>query len=126
MALADIFGVGLNLGLGQNGYMTVLADKRLVADDLKQIMLTNPGERVFDPLFGVGLERFLFEPNNLATKEQIESIIRDQVSKYLPIVTIVSLKIQQIDNSMNIFLSYTLRDYSNAIQTLTIQRDIPT
>ena len=31
--------------------------------NLKMVILTNPGERVMDPLFGVGISRYLFENN---------------------------------------------------------------
>ena len=31
--------------------------------NLKNLVLTSPGERVMDPLFGVGLKNFLFEQN---------------------------------------------------------------
>lgn len=124
MAIADIFGVGLNFGRSQNGYLSILADKRLVADDLKQLMLTSPGERVYLPSFGVGLDRFLFEQNTASTQNQIELIIRDQVATFLPIVNIKQIKFEVVDNELRIQLLYTIENYSDAINTLTIARDI--
>lgn len=124
MNIKNIFGVGLNIGKGQNGYLTSVADKKLVVDDLKQIIFTNPGERVNEPSFGVGIERFLFEPNSLVTKQQIEFLLREQISAFLPIVNLIGIDFEATDNELKIVIKYMIEDYSNAIDTLTIKRDI--
>ena len=35
----------------------------LVKQNFKMLLLTNPGERIMNPDFGVGLRRYLFEMN---------------------------------------------------------------
>ena len=52
--------------------------------DLKMIILTNPGEKIMDPSFGVGLKRFLFEQNGSQAYSAITSRIMSQTKKYLP------------------------------------------
>jgi phage baseplate assembly protein W len=60
----------------------------LVEQNLKNLILTMPGERVMDPTFGVGILRFLFEQNNPMTYTEIRAKIDQQVNKYMPFVRI--------------------------------------
>lgn len=63
-----------------------------VHQDLKILLLTAPGERVMDPLFGVGLKRYLFQPLTRSTLGDIEAKIKEQVGKYLAFVKIVGIQ----------------------------------
>ena len=47
----------------QDGYLMNQTLKEVIQQNLKGLLLTSPGERVKDPLFGVGLRDFLFEQN---------------------------------------------------------------
>ena len=60
----------------------------LVEQNLKNLLLTLPGERIMDPTFGVGLSKFLFEQNDPITYAEIQAKIQQQVQKYLPFVII--------------------------------------
>jgi phage baseplate assembly protein W len=60
----------------------------LVEQNLKNLLLTLPGERIMDPAFGVGLATFLFEQNDPITYAEIQAKIQEQVKKYLPFVQI--------------------------------------
>ena len=67
-------------GLSDYANPTV-TDPKVAANFLFQnILLTNPGEKLSDPNFGVGLRSFLFEPQN--SFYNLESIIGDQLSSY--------------------------------------------
>ena len=65
---------------------------RLATQNLKMLVLTNPGERMMDPAFGVGLRQYLFEFNGQDTYAQIASAIQQQVQKYLPYIQINDIK----------------------------------
>ena len=56
--------------------------------NFKNLVLTNPGERMMDPEFGVGLRKYLFEPNDAGTYLDIETRIRNQVQKYLSFISV--------------------------------------
>ena len=56
--------------------------------NLKMLILTNPGERMMEPDFGAGIRRLLFEPNTLVTSELIKQNIFAQVKKFLPYINI--------------------------------------
>ena len=44
-----------------DGYTMIKRIKTLVRQNLKMLVLTNPGERVMEPEYGVGIKTFLFE-----------------------------------------------------------------
>jgi phage baseplate assembly protein W len=60
----------------------------LVEQNLKNLLLTMPGERIMDPTFGAGVKQFLFEQNNPVTYAEIRAKINQQVNKYMPFVRI--------------------------------------
>lgn len=49
---------------------------------LKNLILTRPGEKISDPEFGVGLSNFLFSQENIRIPE-IQNRIRSQISRYM-------------------------------------------
>ena len=75
-----------------------------VHQDLRILLLTAPGERTMDPLFGVGLKRFLFQNLTTVTLGQIESTIQKQVGKYLPFITIVDIQFSSALDSAGTFV----------------------
>ncbi len=61
--------------------------REVVKQNLKNLILTSPGERVMLPDFGVGARRILFEPMAMAGGE-FQSNLARQVSTYMPFVNI--------------------------------------
>ena len=97
---------------------------KVVDQNIKMVLLTVPGERLFDMQFGVGLSRYLF-----LNKFEIESGVIDQndssrnipplrnniiaqMNKYLPYITIDELELDIGDNSMSIRFRYFVNDSS--------------
>lgn len=62
-----------------------------VQQNLKNLVLTAPGERVMIPDFGVGLRNYLFENNPVYTQSQITEKINEQVARYMPFVSIKNI-----------------------------------
>jgi phage baseplate assembly protein W len=75
----------------------------LVKQNLKMLILTNPGERMMDVNFGVGLRRYLFEMNNEITYQDIASRIRTQVSQYMPFVEVQKIEFDTPEDNPNLF-----------------------
>jgi len=65
--------------------------KQVVKQNLKHLLLTIPGERLMIPNFGVGLERYLFEPYSVILEADIEARIRNQVDQFMPHVKIENI-----------------------------------
>ncbi|MHA2351280.1 MAG: GPW/gp25 family protein, partial [Candidatus Thorarchaeota archaeon] len=71
-----------------DGYALTKNFKEVARQNLKMVVLTNPGERIMLPNFGVGIKRYLFQNADTFVFEEIEEKIRQQVRTYLPYITI--------------------------------------
>jgi phage baseplate assembly protein W len=75
-----------------DGYAMIKRLKTLVKQNLKMLILTNPGERIMEPDYGVGIRQFLFESFESDVYARIDSKIREQVAQYMPAVQIQKLQ----------------------------------
>ncbi|MDB4571661.1 GPW/gp25 family protein [Akkermansiaceae bacterium] len=86
--------------------------------NLINVLLTEPGERVMEPNFGVGLKKLLFE--NQIKEDEIEGRIKDQCAFYVPEVDITNLIIQLIPDSHTLYIRLTykfiINDEEDSIQ----------
>ena len=64
-----------------------------IKQNFKMLLLTNPGERIMDSDFGVGLRRYLFEQNTEEARKQLRSRIISQTRKYLNFIKIEEINI---------------------------------
>jgi|TARA_R110001583_G_scaffold104823_3_gene252237 phage baseplate assembly protein W len=94
-----------------DGFVMIKKFKTLVKQNLKMLILTVPGERIMDPEFGVGLKTYLFQNFHEGTLAEIDAKVREQVAKYLPVVSIIGLSFDQsrIDtNQLGIAIKFTI------------------
>ena len=89
------------------GYELLEDHRDVVFQNLKNLFLTSKGEKTWDMNFGVGLRRFLFEPMTLQTKNNIESEIYSQVSKYMPYIVIQELDIIEAKDDNTFYINMT-------------------
>lgn len=73
-----------------NDYLLITDYINLVKQNLKSLLLTNPGERIMDAGFGAGLNQFLFELDNPGLYGDISARIDQQVKRYLPYIQILN------------------------------------
>lgn len=84
-----------------------------IKQNLKMILLTNPGERVGDPAFGVGLKQSLFQQMTDFEFDRIRINILNQTKVYLPFLQILNVNFftkeqnnNLEDNELNIRIQY--------------------
>lgn len=70
-----------------------------IKQNLKMLVLTNPGERIMDSNFGVGLSRLLFEPDTEELRDRIENRINTQISKYLNYISVQEINISPVGSN---------------------------
>ena len=75
----------------------------LAKQNLKMLVLTNPGERIMYPDFGVGISRYLFENNTTNTYDSIRSRLHEQVSIYLPYIQIDHVDFSVRENNPDLY-----------------------
>ena len=117
----------LPLSLGDEPNFQNIEDiSGLVQQNLKNLVLTSPGERLMDGNFGVGIRRFLFEQNISSVYGDITARIEDQVLRYLPFLEIDNVIItpdSEDDNKIHIQIQYFVTPTSEQnILTLMVRR----
>ena len=81
------------------GYKMLDTLKGVVKQNFKMLILTNPGERMMIPEFGVGIYTFLFEHDTPLLYSNLEARLKTQAKKYLPYVTVLDVQFRSFDNS---------------------------
>ena len=80
-------------------------DLRLLASNVKMILLTNVGERLMIPNYGTMLRQILFSPVDSGVEAAAAAEIRRAISAWEPRVTVQDLSIVRSQTSANITLT---------------------
>lgn len=87
-------------------------DVNAVLQSVENILLTNTGEKPFEPTFGANLRQLLFENTNAYSEGFISSLIRESIGRWEPRAKVMSVKYyagnQMITSGISDF-----RDYIN-------------
>jgi phage baseplate assembly protein W len=110
---------------GNEGVMSRQVDEKLIRNDLLQLLLTSPGDRVMRPTFGTGIRRFVFELITNDTIDQLKKSILNAIQLYETRVTATDVVIDTSnmdDNliSIKVYGQFNLNKYNinNAAQLL--------
>jgi phage baseplate assembly protein W len=104
------FGFPLN---GPAVFVPTFTTRDQTKANLINYLLTNKGERVFNPNFGADLRNLLFENVIEQTTEDLASAIQTDINNFFPQVDIKEIKFnnQPDDNTINFTLVYTIRNF---------------
>lgn len=87
-----------------------------IAESLRILMATRPGERIMQPAYGCRLHDYVFETNDGETEAAMETAIRQAILFFEPRITLHEILIETIDwreGQMTVTLDYTV-DQTNA------------
>lgn len=89
--------------------------KSVGSQNLKMLVLTNPGERIMNPDFGVGVSRYIFEQEGAFESGEIKRRILSQVESYLPYIRISNIDISErtdLSNTYQLTIDYFIPSIS--------------
>jgi phage baseplate assembly protein W len=89
------------------------SDKSAIKADLMHLILTRKGQRLYLPDFGTDLLKFIFEPEDSLTLNNIKEEITTVVKKYLPNLTINEISVVESTESEYaavVRIDYTITD----------------
>ena len=86
---------------GSTGFGMITSIRDMIKQNLMMLILTNPGERVMENEFGVGITQYLFQNFSDNVYAEIDSKIREQVSIYMPMVTINEVNFYSLEPDSN-------------------------
>lgn len=104
------FGFPLN---GDAVFVPTYQTSDQIKANLVNYLLTNRGERVFNPNFGADLRALLFENILDQTTEELKDRIQNDISLYFPLVEVKSIKFDNIPdtNTINFMLTYAIVNF---------------
>src|SRR5437868_4000507 len=105
-----LFGRGIAFPprINAEGRMAWSVGEENVRDAIRILLMTRPGERLFIPDMGAGLDRMLYEPNNVSTHQSIKDRITRTLQQWEPRVGIDNVDVDADPN-----------DPQSAIATIT-------
>ena len=85
-------------------------DKDAIRADLLHLLLTNKGERLYLPEFGSDLKKFIFEPNDEITQEEIKDNLNQTITRFIPnlLINDISFRNDTIEELISVELTYTV------------------
>tara|TARA_Y100000114_G_scaffold86149_1_gene79680 strand:+ start:1850 stop:2269 length:420 start_codon:yes stop_codon:yes gene_type:complete len=81
-----------------------------IKQSLKNLVMTQPGEKLFQPQIGSGVRRLLFEPMDAFTADAIRDDILNTVGQHEPRISIrnIAVREQYDQNQFNVTINYAI------------------
>lgn len=117
-------GVDLPIRRGDQGFFKqTFTTTDAIKVNIKNLLLTNNGERPLNPSFGNDLNKVVFESNDNITKELIRERITNTINRYIPSVEIKNIKFDNDlnENYINFSIDFSLKQYPNFIDTISMK-----
>lgn len=112
-AAADLYGRGLSfpIRVGLDGRLSVSEGELNVRESLCILLRTGRFERVERPTYGCGIERYLYDTNDLSTLRLIQEAVKRAIATWEPRVALgdVRVAVNPTDpRAVDITVVYTL------------------
>jgi phage baseplate assembly protein W len=80
---------GVSYPLRDDGMLALVVDEHAVSSSLRILLMTEPGERINEPDFGVGLRGLLFEQDDPGLHEEAARRIGSAIERFDPRIVVV-------------------------------------
>jgi phage baseplate assembly protein W len=87
-------GVAFPPRVGPDGRVAWSSGADNIREAIRVVLVTRPGERLFEPGFGAGLDRYLFEPNTASTRQLIKDRIAKSLAQWEPRIAVRSIEVE--------------------------------
>lgn len=95
-------------GFGRLAVQTDFAEH--VEQLMKQVLFTNPGERINRPDFGCGIRRMVFAPNSQEAASLAQVTIYQALDRWLgTLVKVNQVDVRSEDEVLSVVIDYTLK-----------------
>lgn len=97
--------------------VTLLKDEDAVKESLKNLILTDPGERLMQPFLGAGIRALLFENITPGTLKLIEEKIKTTIKIYEPRAELLDVLVSSVfdDNTVKVRITFYIQNSSQPI-----------
>ena len=93
--------------------------------NIRLLLQTNQGERLFQPSLGMNLRQLLFEQMTEDLQIQIENNIVDVFERWLPFVNLSNINIERKNdvNQTNVNIEFNIRRTPNSLESVQVTFD---
>ena len=93
-----------------SGDLIALKNENAIARAVRNIVLTSPGEKLFNPEFGSSVSEILFENVDDITAVSIRDEIRSSLSNYEPRVELIDVEVDPNfdENQFDVIITYRI------------------
>ncbi|MET0910258.1 MAG: GPW/gp25 family protein [Ilumatobacteraceae bacterium] len=116
MAVAEIFvgrGWAYPMRVGPTGGMALVSGDEEIAESIRLILGTSPGERPMRPEFGCPIHDHVFAPANAAMIGMIGFEVRNALARWEPRIDVHDVVVSQDESQTGLLyidVSYAIRD----------------
>ena len=97
-------GWGFPVKPDPDGALPLAEGPEKVAQSIRLILDTEPGERIMRPTFGCGLRRYLMRPNSAATRALIRRDVEVALSSFEPRIQLTEVRVDPGDEPALVFI----------------------
>lgn len=110
-------GISVLFNNGNDVFKTTTTTKEQVKSNLINYVLTNRGERFFNPEFGGDIRRSLFEQNDDSSFDDLITRLENDIPLYIPNIILQSIDIRREPdyNLVNIIINYQINQDNEQI-----------
>lgn len=108
-----------------SGALLRFVNEKAVTRSIRNLIMTNPGERLYQPDIGSGIRSLLFEPMGQFTANALRKMIEDTITKYEDRAKILGVEVipQEESNRYSVTIVYMLINKQEPISVkVTLQR----
>lgn len=104
-------GIGISIPFGEKSvFNTTFETSEAIKSNIVNLLLTEPGERFFNPELGTPLRTLLFENLTQQRLEIVKEVLEDKIQSFFSRVFIEDLTLQAENNSLLVSLKYSIKN----------------
>ena len=113
------------VGNGDGYFKSTKTTIDAIKNNIKLLLQTNQGERMFQPNLGMNLRNLLFEPMTEDLTIQIENNIVDVFERWLPFVELRNIEVKRRNesNQVKINIEFNIRRAPNSLESVQVTFD---
>ena len=109
--MAELRYLDVPFGLDASGRTAETDADDHVRDLIRQVLFTNPGERVNRPDFGCGLRQLVFAPNSDALAAATQTLVHGALLRWLnDVIAVDAVKVTARDEVLEVTVGYVRRE----------------
>ena len=123
LALDDLLAPSFPLRKGERGYVRTSTGAELIRESVRQILGTQPGERVMLLDFGCDLDRLTWEPNDAVLSDLAKHTVGEALAVWEPRVEVTAVEPtrDEVLGILKVTVKYRIRS-TGKIDTATVER----